>query len=474
MSSRILPVSRTIVRDTDKGSQREPSAKNLALFLILVTSVLWVSSFVLNFPTTLSILTVVGLVVAMIGLRFPVAGILGIGLLATLDALTRNFLLTGGLWRWNTLNYFLLLVMGLHLIFLLRLNDLNTRLLQVFLVVLTLGLIISPAKQDGIQAILNIVTLFGIMVYFARAAKVKDSFFWLGIVTSVLSAVGSLAFYMQIEQLEYINPNAWSVFPLSGMFGAALALPYAVKNRYGRLPLLMLIALNLFWIFMSGSRGSLLVGFCVVIYAILMLRSISWTTFLMISAALFWFVFSAQFVEQQAYALSRLERSFDEDRSLDSRTSGRSEIALAGLEVFQENPLGVGTGGFVEEVMKTDILYGQARPAHSAWIRVLAENGIHGFIIFAAYIVSFSLVGWRKRKIDMQFLFIGLLMTAAFATTFIAKEFAGKSLWFLAAGVTVFLHREEILRNLEIEDPTHLADKRNALMKARYAKRPRS
>lgn len=469
MNSRSLPVSRvdhTIYMQTQK-EQHPSSAKKWGLFLVLISTLLWFSSLVIPFATTLSILTVLGLLVALVGLRFHTAGLLGVGMLTTLDALTRHFLLTGGLWRWNTFNYFLLLVMGLNVIFLLRLNDSNSRLLQVFVALLTLELIISPDLSSGVQDVLNIVTMFGFVVYFSRAMKDDSSIYWLGIVAGTLSAVGSFVYFLQAASLPYINPNSWSFFPLSGMFGTTLALPWALKNNKGRFPLLMLSAINLLWIFLSGSRGTLLVGICVIIFIILMLRSISWVTLAMISGVLLWFALSAQFMEQQAYAISRLQKSFDPTQSLESRTSGRSNIAMAGWIVFLENPLGVGTGGFETGVEETEAMF-SGRPAHSAWVKVLAENGIPGIIIMTAYILSFTVVGWKKRHLDLHYFFLGLLVTSVFATSFIAKEFEGKSMWLLAAGVTVIFHREAIQQALKKEEPNGYQSRRLKLLKVRY------
>ncbi len=474
MSSRSLQAPQTArtIYIRAKKEEKPSSAKRWGLLIVVVSTAIWLTGLFTDFTTTLTLLTVMGLGLAAIGLRFKTAGLLGIGMLTTLDALTRYFLLTGGLWRWNTFNYFLLLVMGLNALFLLRLNDVNSRILEIFLLLLGMELVLSLDVETGILDILNIVTMFGFVVYFARAAKDEDSIYWLGVVTGTLSAVGSFVFYTQMNNLPYINPNAWSFFPLSGMFGTAMGLPYAREkgNKY-IIPLLLLSAVNLVWVFLSGSRGSLLMGLCVVIYLIISLRSISWTTLAIVLGVILWSILAAQFVDQQAYAMTRLQKTFDTTNSIDSRTSHRSDIAMAGLEVFFEHPLGTGTGSFEIAVQQTSILFQHARPAHSAWVKVLAENGVPGFLLLFAYVISFLFVGWSKRNINIQYLFLGFLVTSVFATAFLSKEFEGKSLWMLAAGVTVMMRPEQFRDILKKEVPEGLKVKRQELRRIRYGRK---
>jgi len=39
-----------------------------------------------------------------------------------------------------------------------------------------------------------------------------------------------------------------------------------------------------------------------------------------------------------------------------------------------------------------------ATEAHSAWIKILAENGVFGILLFGGFISSFTYVGWRRRQ----------------------------------------------------------------------------
>jgi len=55
-----------------------------------------------NFNFAVTAVTLAGLIALIAGFRRPHLGLIGAGILCTVDALTRNFLLTGDLLRWNS------------------------------------------------------------------------------------------------------------------------------------------------------------------------------------------------------------------------------------------------------------------------------------------------------------------------------------------------------------------------------------
>lgn len=457
-------------RNRGDKSAETPVAESWGRRFVILIILVWIASSMIGFESALTILVLVGFVAAVIGLRSPVIGLLGIGVLSTLDALTRSLLFSGGLLRWNTFNYWLLIVILLSLPFILRLNDPHSRLLQVFLLILSLGLLISPGLSSGIQDVLNILTMFGLVVYFARALQEEQVFYWLGIVNGILAAVGGLTFYLQKDNLPFVNPNTAALFPLTALFAICLGYPRAENSPRGQLLLLSLAAVNFLWIFLSGSRGVMLVGLCCLLILFLMARSISRSSMVLVFAALLAFWLSIEFIEQQTYAIGRIERLFDQEYSLAEQTSGRSDIAQAGWYLFLEHPLGVGTGGFRSLVSSFEIVDFRERAAHSAWIKTLAENGFHGIIILVAYVASFALVGWKKRNRDL--FLIGLLVTISLAVSFLSTEFQGKSLWFLAAGGTVLLHKGEIIQHLQGRNEL-TKNKKRFMWKYRHSNRER-
>jgi hypothetical protein len=322
-------------------------ARNLVLLLLVVIALAWGSSYVLGFEFGLTLLTLLGFGLAIAGLRYPLAGLLGVSMLSVLDAVTRNLLLSGGLLRFNTFNYWLLIVIVLSAFFLLRLTNIQIRLLELFIVLGIVEIAFSPAKGTGLSNMFEVVSTLGLLVYFARALPFKDAFLWMALVCGVLGALGGFVYFSQVSSLPYLNPNAWAFFPVTVIFAIALGFPHSREQR-GRWSfiLLLLVAINMVWIFLSGSRSNMLTALFPFLYIIFAQGNVGRGMVLTGIGALVVFVVSFQFADQQAFALHRLQFSFDPSYSVSSRTSQRYDIAMAGLEAFKRNPLGVGTGGF--------------------------------------------------------------------------------------------------------------------------------
>jgi O-antigen ligase len=86
-------------------------------------------------------------------------------------------------------------------------------------------------------------------------------------------------------------------------------------------------------------------------------------------------------------------------------------------------------------------LGGEDRPAHSAWIKTLAENGLQGFLLMTAWVFSFAFRGLQRKEPER--LFFGILVSAVMAAGFVTTEFQGKHLWFLMAAELRFLTRKK-------------------------------
>lgn len=412
--------------------------------LVSLSIIAWSISLFTRFSVGVTILTVAGLVLVIVGLRKTGLGLLGIGILSTIDPLTRGFLTTGGLLRWNTVNYLLLFICLYFINDVLRLRDPHSRILQAFALLLGLELFISPSILAGIQDILNIVAFFGLVIIFIRAGASEANYYWLGVVCASIGAVGGAVYFLQYETMPYLNPNAWSLFPLAALFGVCIGFPSARMRNRSRLTYLILGGINLAWIFLSGSRGSILVGVICLIYILMMMRSPSWILVVLVFLAILSIGLSIGFAEEQSYTLGRIQKLFDTNYTLSERTSGRSIIAESGWYLFLQNPLGLGTGSFRYEASKIDILNERQIAAHSAWVKTLAENGILGVVLIAAFVLSFAFTGLKKRNADM--LLVGALVSLSFGVGFLSKEFQGKAFWFLAAGAVVLLHQAEIQR----------------------------
>jgi hypothetical protein len=443
MSARIQRLSQPKVNKSFSKAVDKSTAEFWGPPLVVMIIFAWIAGLIVGFELALTVLVIGGFVAAGFGLRLPGLGLLAIGILATLDTVTRNYLMEGGLLRWNTLNYWLILVILVYWPLILRLKDPNTRLLQVFTLLFALQILVSMRIFDGLADLLNIIAMFGIVIYFARSFREEGALIWLGITSGVLGATGMLVYYLQMDSLPYINPNSLAEFPLMALFAICFGFTPAVKLGRSRFLLILLAVLNFVMIYLSGSRGNLLTAVCCLVFLFLSTRDLSWKTFILVMTPVIGFWLTTQFVGQYVYTSGRLEKMLDTSYTLAQRTSGRSNLATAGWEIFLEHPLGVGTSGFRYTISSHRLYEGAERPAHSAWIRILAENGVLGIILFTAYVASFAVVGLRKR--EQGLFFSGLLVTLVLSIGFLSKEFHGKGLWFLVAGSIVLLHPEQLM-----------------------------
>ena len=415
--------------------------------LVAVVLLAGIAGVWLGFVNTLVALAVVGFAAAIAGIRYPVLGLLGVALLTVIDPVMRHLLLnTGGWLRWNSFNYWLLAFTFLFFPRVWRLSDPHSRLLGLLLIVIAGGLMMAPRFEGGLQNLLNLTTVFAVVIYFQRTPRDAETMYWIGVVTGTAAAVGGYGFYTQAANLSLMNKNAFALFPLAGVLGACLAFPFAATTR-GRLPVLgALAAINLMWVYLSGSRGTFLVALVAMAFLLVSMKTVVArvayvATGLVVAGAL-----SASFRTLNDSATTRFDTLFDSSLSVEERTSGRANLARGGWTLFRQHPLGVGTGAFDDAWAELEQLevtnrwrVGTPVPPHSAWIMVLAENGIPGISLFVAYVISFAIVGLRRR--DPQLLRIGLFATATLGVAFVFTEFQSKAIWFIAAAATVLLHQ---------------------------------
>jgi hypothetical protein len=423
-------------------------AKEAGLPLSGLIVLIWLAGFVIGFRLSVTCLSVVGLIAVVLGFAKPLLGAYGIAMLSTLDALTRVFVLSGGLLRWNTFNYLLLLACCLSVPMLLRRNELPTRMLAAFIAFLAMNLLFVDNISGGLQHIFGAFAYFGLLVYFVRVSKHEDVWEWVAIVSGLVAALGGLVYFVQEHSLPYINKNAWAFLPLTAMFAACLARTYRSRSRAIATTIWLLVMVNVVWIVLSGSRGAMTIAASCLLYLISGIPGISSRAMIVTAGCLVGLLVASHFAEQTEFVKKRFDKSIDSEYSLSSRTSGRSDLAIAGWRMFlQHSFLGVGTGGYSRAWESLDDRQGmgnyaadRASQAHSAWIKTLAEGGVPGILLMTSYVLSFTVLG--RRSGDRTCLYLGLLVTVTLTIAFISTEFQGKGLWFFAAGAAVILVRQ--------------------------------
>jgi hypothetical protein len=206
---------------------------------------------------------------------------------------------------------------------------------------------------------------------------------------------------------------------------------------------------SVMWVFLSGSRGGMLVGLVCVAFLLATTQQVSHRLSLFAVAPAAVAILLGLFSTLTDTSLHRVTMLFDSERELESRTSGRSDLYVAGWRMFQDHPLGVGTGGFGRELAnRTDddlVISGTELGAHSAWVQTLVENGAFGFIVIAAYVVSFAVAGARSGV--PGYFAVGLMVTLVLGGAFFSRSFHSKGLWLASAGyVALTVHTLPLYR----------------------------
>ena len=438
--------------DRPPRAGRRPQASAAAdhwgpLFVTLVLAC-WAATFGIGFKAGLGILTACGFIAAIVGLFRPVIGLFGVGILCTLDPLMNSFLFTGGLWRWNTFNYLLALVAVMSAPLLLGMSDARNRLAQLFATLLGLELLASPDWYTGLQDVAGVAALFGLVVYFARAAEDVAAWRWLALVCGATAAAGGIAYFLQQTTLPYLNRNASAFLPLTALFAISLAFPLARPGLRGQGILAILAAANYTLVFLSGSRGTLLTATGCGLVILILTQRMRRRWVVVLTAGLVVLAMTRQFNARQSGAVNRINLLLNPQQSLLNRTSGRSALLIDGWHMFLDHPLGVGTGGYGVTRVNSAGAGPRWEPssqlaAHAGWIKILAENGLPGIALIGPFVLSFAVAGWRSRNRDL--LMLGLLVTLAFGLGFVSTEYQNKGLWFLAAGVMVLLRPGSVL-----------------------------
>jgi hypothetical protein len=423
------------------------------LFVVGVIAA-WALAPLIGFVASLEILTLGAFVAALFGFGRPAIGVLGVTLLCTLDPLARVLVLTtGGLLRWNTFNYLLLAVMAFSAAFLWRVADPHSRILKAFIALLAAELVFSPDVPNGVEHILGVTSTFGLLVYLAQAGEDADLWYMVGVVSGTAGALGGLMFLLLKHSLPYVNTNVFALFPETAVFAVCLAFRYTGSRPGRQVTLGSLAGANAMWAFLSGSRGGILIVSVGLLFILVSIKRATHRLIFVGAAVLIATIAVSAFDDMETSSLHRISKMLDPNQSATSRTSGRYDLAIAGWYMANQAPLGVGTGGFAPTWAAlgfvpglSNFKRGQEFQAHSAWIKVLSENGWPGLLLLTAYVGSFAFYGFKLRREAAGSLSLGLLVTTALTVAFLSTEFQGKAVWILVAGATAQLHPAEMAR----------------------------
>ena len=164
MMDAVLTPLPELVRQKRQARAADTAGRRWVMAILLI----WGAGLGIGLRASVAMLTVLAFAAAIAGLRRPRLGLIAAGVLCTLDPLMSSLIFTGGLLRWNTVNYLLLLVALLWLPLFWRRRDGSLRLIEACAVLLALELIISPDWRQGTQDLAGLCAVFGLVVYLGR------------------------------------------------------------------------------------------------------------------------------------------------------------------------------------------------------------------------------------------------------------------------------------------------------------------
>jgi hypothetical protein len=400
-------------------------------------SLVWLAGYPLGPKVPIAILTVVGFILLAYGLIRPGIGLSGAALLCTIDSISRAHLMSGGLLRWNTFNYALIVLAILKLPLLAKWTCAPLRIAAALSAILALQLIQSEDFDAGAQHLLGLISFFGLLAVARSVKNDRAAFLNAACLSAIISVTGAGVLLSLGAGSSAMNQNAYAYFPLAGSFAACAALPLVASSSSWRRVLLPLILLNCGWAAATGSRAGMLLALLCFIWMLTAFPGIRTKVTASVAAGLCTLFLLVIASDKFAYTWERLQRTMDGSRTLANRTSGRSDLFLRGWALFLEQPLGAGTGSFASAQLddatplQNSSIAEKRLQAHSAWIKTLAENGLQGLLLLLALVASF----WRTTRGlgDPQIRISGIFTSLILAAAFLATEFQSKPLWMLAA-----------------------------------------
>ncbi|PYU26744.1 MAG: hypothetical protein DMG30_01170 [Acidobacteria bacterium] len=181
-----------------------------------------------------------------------------------------------------------------------------------------------------------------------------------------------------------------------------LALAGSLK-KHAKLLLYAVIALSLFCLLYSFSRGSYLAFLVSVIaYALARRRLLSILVPLLLVLLFAWRATLPQAVTE------RISMTEDANGQLDNSAASRVELWNDALDLIAANPI-FGSGYDTYEYMGR---VGSLRDTHNYYVKAMVETGVIGLFIFLAILAKFFQMGWTlfKRTQDSLFSSLGLGM----------------------------------------------------------------
>lgn len=310
-------------------------------------------------------------------------------------------------------------------------------LFLIFLIFLFLGAILPYQIKE--ESVINFKFLSAIFLFIflssffsMRPRDVAFSLIFFGIGAGLLSILYGLGFFgteayeIRNDRLNLLgeNPNSLSVRVSLGILFLVWGSVENVLNlnRFFRVILLIPVPFMFNLILASGSKGSFLLCIASIALYILLLKNISkYVKFGVIISGVVAFHFALSlFFESSLY-----ERFLTSDF-----TSGRSDIWDAAINIFLENPLGIGEVGYKVEILRR---LGVIIDTHNLFVYLLVTGGIIALILFLYFMTKIFIKNIRRYKYDKNIIFLLIFFSMVFVMSKTGGVLSYLIMWYFLA-----------------------------------------
>ena len=214
--------------------------------------------------------------------------------------------------------------------------------------------------------------------------------------------------HIQIFDIQFLRP--YGTFPhpnvAAAFFVFGLIIIWKWKSKFQTLPVLVALVL-------TGSKAAFL---ALAIAAALSKIKYFWLTVALIIGATWLFLKSI--TEPQIASIAE-----------------RLVLSQAALDIAVKNPLfGIGSNNFIQELSKLDLSsLAQIRllqPVHNVFLLILAENGLVGFLLFSALLITV----FKKAKSQAKIILFTVILIFASVDHFLWTLHQGQLLFWLSVG----------------------------------------
>lgn len=191
------------------------------------------------------------------------------------------------------------------------------------------------------------------------------------------------------------NPNSLSTRVAMGIvvfFWSSLK-----KNQsiWLRIALFLPIPFLFNLILASGSKGSFILCVLAILFLLFFSKNIrkKYKIYFVVASIMLLIYFSPLIIESNLFL--RLDSS--------NITTGRSDIWSSAINIFLNNPLGVGENGYLNEMNRE---YGERIDTHNVFLYLLVTGGLIPFLLFVKFMIKLLVISYKVSRDEKKPLMI--------------------------------------------------------------------